>query len=187
MGSACPPLLGPHGPCLVDMCGQRLTSGWQTLESRTPLRESGVWPPGHRAQGPPVGKLSLQQLCSAAGGTHRLKQIKGQHSGGARKPVDNPLTFAFPRSHLCTGHLGESQGEGTAGAVRRIPPSPWVSCCSRAAARSFCRGLTLSPPSLRPFPSQAGPSSPSRHRPLPSPQHKSQCTHSRVQETLFIL
>lgn len=75
MGSACPPLLGPHGPCLVDMCGQRLTSGWQTLESRTPLRESGVWPPGHRAQGPPVGKLSLQQLCSAAGGTHRLKQI----------------------------------------------------------------------------------------------------------------
>lgn len=26
-GVPAPPLLGPHGPCLVDMCGQRLTSG----------------------------------------------------------------------------------------------------------------------------------------------------------------
>ena len=151
------------------------------------MRESGVWPPGHRAQGPPVGKLSLQQLCSGASGTHRLKQIKGQHLSRARRPVDNTLTFAFPRSHLCTGHLGESQAEGKAGAVRRISPSPWVSCCKGTAAGSFGQGLTLSHPSLRPFPSQAGPFSLSWHRPLTSPQHKSQCPHSRVQETLFIL
>lgn len=44
--------------------------------------------------------------------------------------------------------------------------------------------LILSHPGLQAFPQ---PGQGSWHRPLPSPQHKPQCTHSSMQETVFIL